>query len=106
MVRFSFNRHQILFIFIRRVFLDKRLSEEVPADTLGDEFKGYVFKITGGYDKEGFSMMQGVMSNHRTRYLDSKTRHSFKFIYRLDYFLMDVLDNTLQNVMVAENENQ
>jgi len=57
-----------------RVFLDKRLSEEVPADSRGDEFKGYVFKITGGYDKEGFSMMQGVMLNHRTRLLlDGRT---------------------------------
>jgi len=57
-----------------RVFLDKRLSEEVPADSLGDEFKGYVFKITGGYDKEGFAMMQGVMINHRTRLLlDGRT---------------------------------
>jgi len=57
-----------------RVFLDKRLSEEVPADSLGDEFKGYIFKITGGYDKEGFSMMQGVMLNHRTRLLlDGRT---------------------------------
>jgi len=57
-----------------RVFLDKRLAEEVPADSLGDEFKGYVFKITGGYDKEGFSMMQGVMLNHRTRLLlDGRT---------------------------------
>jgi small subunit ribosomal protein S6e len=56
------------------VFLDKRLSEEVPADSLGDEFKGYVFKITGGYDKEGFSMMQGVMLNHRARLLlDGRT---------------------------------
>jgi len=57
-----------------RVFLDKRLSEEVPADSLGDEFKGYVFKITGGFDKEGFPMMQGVMLNHRTRLLlDGRT---------------------------------
>jgi len=57
-----------------RVFLDKRLSEEVPADSLGDEFKGYVFKITGGYDKEGFAMMQGVLLNHRTRLLlDGRT---------------------------------
>jgi small subunit ribosomal protein S6e len=57
-----------------RVFLDKRLSEEVPADSLGDEFKGYIFKITGGYDKEGFAMMQGVMINHRTRLLlDGRT---------------------------------
>jgi len=57
-----------------RVFLDKRISEEVPADSLGDEFKGYLFKITGGYDKEGFAMMQGVMLNHRTRLLlDGRT---------------------------------
>jgi len=57
-----------------RVFLDKRLSEEVPADSLGDEFKGYVFKLTGGYDKEGFAMMQGVMLNSRTRLLlDGRT---------------------------------
>jgi len=57
-----------------RCFLDKRISEEVPADTLGDEFKGYVFKITGGYDKEGFAMMQGVMLNNRTRLLlDGRT---------------------------------
>lgn len=54
--------------------MDKRLSEEVAADSLGDEFKGYVFKITGGYDKEGFSMMQGVMMNHRCRLLlDGRT---------------------------------
>jgi len=57
-----------------RTFLDKRLTDEVPADSLGDEFKGYVFKITGGYDKEGFSMMQGVMLNTRTRLLlDGRT---------------------------------
>jgi len=52
-----------------RVFLDKRLTDEVPADSLGDEFKGYVFKITGGYDKEGFSMMQGVLLNSRVKLL-------------------------------------
>jgi len=57
-----------------RVFLDKRMSEEVPADSLGDEFAGYVFKITGGYDKQGFAMMQGVMLNHRARLLlDGRT---------------------------------
>jgi len=50
-----------------RVFMDKRLTEEVPADVLGDEFKGYVFKITGGFDKDGFAMKQGVLLNHRVR---------------------------------------
>jgi len=52
-----------------RCFLEKRLNEDVPADTLGDEFKGYVFKITGAYDKQGFPCMQGVALNHRVRIL-------------------------------------
>ena len=30
------------------------MSQEVPGDSLGDEFKGYVFRITGGNDKQGF----------------------------------------------------
>ena len=28
-----------------RVFMDKRMGNEVPADSLGDEWKGYVSKI-------------------------------------------------------------
>jgi len=27
-----------------RVFMDKRMGNEVPADSLGDEWKGYVWK--------------------------------------------------------------
>jgi len=65
-----------------RIFYDKRISDEVAVDTLGDEFKGYVFKITGGFDKEGFAMKQGVLLNHRTRLLlDGKTGH---FVPRRD----------------------
>jgi len=57
-----------------RVFTDKRLSEEVPGDSLGDDFKGYVFKITGGFDKQGFAMVQGVATNGRVRLmLDGST---------------------------------
>ena len=26
---------------------------QVPGDSLGDEFKGYIFRITGGNDKQG-----------------------------------------------------
>jgi small subunit ribosomal protein S6e len=33
------------------------------------EFKGYVFKIMGGQDKEGFPMKQGVLTNGRVRLL-------------------------------------
>ncbi|CRK41847.1 hypothetical protein BN1708_016892, partial [Verticillium longisporum] len=45
------------------------MGAEVPADSLGDEFKGYIFRITGGNDKQGFPMKQGVMLPYRTRLL-------------------------------------
>ncbi|KAF2658399.1 40S ribosomal protein S6-B [Lophiostoma macrostomum CBS 122681] len=48
-----------------RVFMDRRMGQEVAADSVGDEFKGYIFRITGGNDKQGFPMKQGVM--HPTR---------------------------------------
>jgi small subunit ribosomal protein S6e len=52
-----------------RAFIDKRMSQEVEGDSIGEEFRGYVFKITGGNDKQGFPMMQGVMANQRVRLL-------------------------------------
>jgi len=51
------------------IFYDKRMGHEVNADPLGDEFKGYIFKIAGGNDKQGFPMMQGVLANGRVRLL-------------------------------------
>jgi small subunit ribosomal protein S6e len=55
-----------------RAFFDKRLAQEVPGDALGDEFKGYIFKIMGGQDKEGFAMKQGVLTTGRVRLLLKK----------------------------------
>lgn len=51
------------------IFYGKRMGHEVEGDGLGDEFKGYVFKITGGNDKDGFSMKQGVLVQGRVRLL-------------------------------------
>merc|ERR1719262_550108 len=48
------------------------MSRDVEGDTLGDEFKGYIFKISGGNDKQGFPMKQGVLVNHRVRLLFKK----------------------------------
>merc|ERR1711871_1428410 len=50
-------------------FFDKRISQEVDGDSLGDEFKGYRFRITGGNDKQGLPMMQGVLTPERVRLL-------------------------------------
>merc|ERR1712080_532630 len=52
-----------------RVFYEKRMGQEVEGDSVGDEFKGYIFRITGGNDKQGFPMKQGVMHPTRVRLL-------------------------------------
>jgi len=53
-------------------FYDKRMAAEVPGDSLGDEFKGYMFRIGGGNDKQGFPMKQGILTNNRVRLLFKK----------------------------------
>ena len=52
-----------------RAFCDKRISHQVEGDCLGEDWKGYVFKITGGCDKDGFAMKQGIMTTNRVRLL-------------------------------------
>lgn len=54
------------------------MSAEVAIDALGDEFKGYVAKITGGNDKQGFPMKQGVLLPHRVRLLLSKGQSCYR----------------------------
>jgi len=61
-----------------RIFFDKRMGSEVQADPLGDDWKGYIFKITGGNDKQGFPMKQGVLTNGRVRLLLSKSHSCFR----------------------------
>merc|ERR1711916_274683 len=50
-----------------KALYDRRLADEFPADFLGEQFKGYVLKITGGTDKQGFAMMQGVLTAERVK---------------------------------------
>jgi small subunit ribosomal protein S6e len=61
-----------------RVFFDKRISQEVPGDSLGEEFKGYIFKIKGGCDKQGFPMKQGVLTAGRVAVLMSRGASCFR----------------------------
>eukprot|EP00056_Hartaetosiga_gracilis_P016180 m.4172 g.4172 ORF g.4172 m.4172 type:complete len:239 (+) comp3833_c0_seq1:68-784(+) len=61
-----------------RPFFEKRMAAEVSAECLGDEWKGYVLRITGGNDKQGFPMRQGVLSNKRVRLLMSKGHSGFR----------------------------
>lgn len=61
-----------------RIFYDKRMGSEVQADPLGEDWKGYIFKITGGNDKQGFPMKQGVLTTGRVRLLLSKGHSCFR----------------------------
>jgi len=61
-----------------RNFYDKRMSTEVDGDVLGDDWKGYVFKISGGNDKQGFAMKQGVLTSQRVRLLFAKGHSCYR----------------------------
>lgn len=61
-----------------RHFYEKRMGAEITADHLGDEWKGYVFKIAGGNDKQGFPMKQGVLTNTRVRLLLKKGHSCYR----------------------------
>lgn len=61
-----------------RFFYDKRIGHEVDGEVLGEEFKGYVFRISGGNDKQGFPMMQGVLVNQRVRLLMSAVHKCYR----------------------------
>ncbi|SGY84373.1 BQ5605_C009g05693 [Microbotryum silenes-dioicae] len=88
-----------------RIFYEKRMAQEVAIDSLGDEFKGYVVRITGGNDvhcrhthtasnlepdeliisftarftqKQGFPMKQGVLVPHRVKLLLSKGHSCYR----------------------------
>jgi len=61
-----------------RPFFEKRMAQEVEADSLGDEWKGYVFRISGGNDKQGFPMKQGILTNGRVRLLLSKGHSCYR----------------------------
>lgn len=54
------------------------MGAEVEADGLGDEWKGYVFRIAGGNDKQGFPMKQGILTTGRVRLLFSKGHSCFR----------------------------
>lgn len=54
------------------------MGQEVEGETVGDEFKGYVFRIAGGNDKQGFPMKQGVMIPNRVKLLLAKGHSCYR----------------------------
>jgi len=55
---------------LRRVHLgDYRLGNDVDGAIFGPAFKGYIFRLKGGSDKDGFPMVQGVLASSRVSLL-------------------------------------
>lgn len=61
-----------------RIFYEKRMGAEVAIDSISDEWKGYIVRIAGGNDKQGFPMKQGVLSQGRVRLLLSKGHSCYR----------------------------
>lgn len=50
------------------------MGSDVDGVVIGEEFKGYTLRITGGNDKQGFAMKQGILVNGRVRILMRKSK--------------------------------
>jgi len=59
-------------------YYDQRMGAEIALDPLGPDWEGYKAKITGGNDKQGFPMMQGVLKADRVRLLLTKRHKCYK----------------------------
>jgi small subunit ribosomal protein S6e len=59
--------------------IDKKIGNEVEGNVINEIFEGYLFKITGGFDKDGFAMKNGILSQARRRILLQKGSKNFRF---------------------------
>ena len=59
--------------------IDKKIGNEVEGPVINEIFEGYLFKITGGFDKDGFAMKNGILTQGRKRILLTKGCKNFRF---------------------------
>ena len=61
------------------LLIDRRIGNEIEGADLAPLFDGYTFKITGGFDKDGFAMKNGILTQGRKRILLQKGSKNFRF---------------------------
>jgi small subunit ribosomal protein S6e len=59
--------------------IDKKIGNEVDGSIISELFDGYVFKIQGGFDKDGFAMKNGILTQGRKRILLKRGCSMFRF---------------------------
>uniref|UniRef100_A0A7S2UBH8 40S ribosomal protein S6 n=1 Tax=Attheya septentrionalis TaxID=420275 RepID=A0A7S2UBH8_9STRA len=57
---------------------ERRMAQEIDGGVLGEDFTGYVMRVSGGNDKQGFPMRQGVLTNTRVRLLCKKGHAGYR----------------------------
>ena len=57
---------------------ERRMAQEIDGAVLGEEFEGYILRISGGNDKQGFPMRQGILTNTRVRVLCKKGHKAYR----------------------------
>lgn len=59
--------------------IDKKIGNELDGGIISEVFEGYTFKITGGFDKDGFAMKNGILTQAKKRILLHKGVSMFRF---------------------------
>ncbi|OBS67702.1 hypothetical protein A6R68_03757, partial [Neotoma lepida] len=59
------------------MFYEKHMATEVAADALGEEWKGYVVRISGRNDKQHFPRKQGILTHSSVVHLLLSKEHSY-----------------------------
>ena len=59
--------------------VDRRVGQEFDGEIIGPEFNGYIFKITGGSDRNGFAMKQGVATRSKVKLLLKPGTPGYRF---------------------------
>merc|ERR1711970_1228470 len=85
---------------------DKRISHEVSADSFGDEFKGYVLRVTGGEDKQGFSMKQGVLVRGRVRLLLKDGQSGYRCVRKGEAEIPGLTDSIVDRRLGPKRANK
>jgi small subunit ribosomal protein S6e len=59
--------------------IDKKIGNEVDGSIISELFNGYIFKISGGFDEDGFAMKNGILTQGRKKILLTKGSKNFRF---------------------------
>ena len=82
--------------------IDKKIGDEIEGSVISDVFDGYKFKITGGFDKDGFAMKNGILAQGKKKVLLTKGCSLFR--YRKGYHRSGIRVRRLVRGCIISND--